>query len=365
MARTRAIKGRPRPPPRNAIARVTPNRGSTVESLRASMTSIELNETEVEKTSIPRTKRQAPSARGYLRSISGGENNFVNIKQEGEEDIAEDIKVPARPKRHTQQPTPKVSATKRQKTSPPSSAIRTTRSKTFNSRTKPDNDHSDTDTNTNSESERGFNRGHSTISNTKSRRKNAKMHHVNTSLDLLRPYMAFQLSVSGLSGKAYKAAQASMISVLAVAERLEEESNRNLARLHDSLGSNSAEEGDIRMHRENEAAGREMKAGKSTRRTEEDVLPRKQQELKEQTRKRLEQERERKRRGGQGQSEEERDSTTCPSLISSSSSNTATEMASDTADEAKYPPDKFLSVSSATSSYKSLHRSTNSGGTSS
>jgi hypothetical protein len=39
-------------------------------------------------------------------------------------------------------------------------------------------------------------------------------------LDLLRPYMAFQLSLSGLSGKAYKTAQASMTELIDVVDRL-------------------------------------------------------------------------------------------------------------------------------------------------
>jgi hypothetical protein len=39
-------------------------------------------------------------------------------------------------------------------------------------------------------------------------------------LDLLCPYMAFQLSLSGLSGKAYETAQASMTEVIDVVDRL-------------------------------------------------------------------------------------------------------------------------------------------------
>jgi hypothetical protein len=41
-------------------------------------------------------------------------------------------------------------------------------------------------------------------------------------LDLLRPYMAFQLSLSGLSGKAYEAAQASIAEVIDVVDRLKQ-----------------------------------------------------------------------------------------------------------------------------------------------
>jgi hypothetical protein len=44
-------------------------------------------------------------------------------------------------------------------------------------------------------------------------------------LDLLRPYMAFQLSLSGLSGNVYEAAQASMTEVIDVVDRLHQSPN--------------------------------------------------------------------------------------------------------------------------------------------
>ncbi|CAN9087476.1 unnamed protein product [Alternaria sp. RS040] len=186
--------------------------------------------------------------------------------------------------------------------------------------------------------------------NTGSFRKNAEISHINSSLDLLRPYMAFQLSVSGLSGKAYEAAQVSMASVLDVVESLEKQGSIAPMKKRNSLRS-SAEDGEVCTDRENRAGGEE----------EEDVLLRKQRDLNEQTWKRLEQNKRRKEKRGK----DNRHAIIRPSSSSSASFDAATEVASDTEDEAKYPPTKSFSVLSTTSSYQSLHRSTDSAETSS
>jgi hypothetical protein len=241
----------------------------------------------------------APGVRHRLRDLDGEEENTEYIKQE-EDEVAELMNVTARPKRHTQGPAPQASATKKYKLSSPSCTTRTTRSKTMNSRSKPDSIHSDTDTGTetetDSEPEHDSNPNHTTtkIANRNQKATNrdvdAKIPLINPSLALLRPYMAFQLSVSGLKGEAYKAAQASMTSVLDVAERLEQESSGTLAWAPHSLSS-SSEEREMEM---------ETRHGKgSARREDEDVLPRKQRELNEQTRKRLEQQRSSRRREAQ------------------------------------------------------------------
>ncbi|RII06328.1 hypothetical protein CUC08_Gglean009548 [Alternaria sp. MG1] len=348
MARTRATKGRPRPPSRNTIARIVPRLESTVEALRESITSIELDNNKVDKTPLVLDEGRERGTADFVRDIDE-EEDMINIKQE-EDDTVDRMKVAARVKRRIQDPAPKASATKKHKPFPAISTARTTRSKTLTSRIKPDSIHSDTDTDTYSESEHDFRACNSTIMNTGSFRKNAEIAHINSSLDLLRPYMAFQLSVSGLSGKAYKAAQVSMASVLDVAESLEKQGSIALMKKRNSLSS-SAEDGEVCTDRENGAGGEE----------EEDVLPRKQRELNEQTRKRLQLNKRRKGKMGK----DNRDAIIRPSSSFSTSSDAATELASDTEDEAKYPPTKSLSVLSTTSSYQSLHRSTDSAETSS
>ncbi|CAG5148752.1 uncharacterized protein ALTATR162_LOCUS2244 [Alternaria atra] len=304
MVRTRATKGRPRLPSRKIIDRVATKRGSTVESLRASITSIKLGENEVEKTSTPQTNQQAPDAKVCLRDMGDEEENIVNIKQD-EDGMAEVTKIAAQPKRRTQGSTTKASVTKKHKSSPPSSTIRTTRSKTLNSRIKPYSIHPSTGIDIDSESEHEFIPRHTTTKNAGTHPKstgqdvNVKTASASSSLDLLRPYLAFQLSVSCLQGKAYKAAQASMASVLDVVERLEQEGGGTLTRAYNSLSS-SSEEREMEMERGKGRARREKKVKNFERTTEEDVLPRKQRELNEQTRKRLEQERQGRRKQDHG-----------------------------------------------------------------
>jgi hypothetical protein len=58
-------------------------------------------------------------------------------------------------------------------------------------------------------------------------------------LDLFRPYMTFQLSLSGLSGAAYEAAEASMTEVIDVVDRLK----------HPSPGLGCVEEGKTAINR--------------------------------------------------------------------------------------------------------------------
>jgi hypothetical protein len=58
-------------------------------------------------------------------------------------------------------------------------------------------------------------------------------------LDLIRPYMTFQLSLSGLSGAAYEAAEASMTEVIDVVDRLK----------HPSPGLGCVEEGKTAINR--------------------------------------------------------------------------------------------------------------------
>ncbi|KAI4955478.1 hypothetical protein J4E91_001339 [Alternaria rosae] len=247
MVRTRACKARPRPPSRNTIIRVTSGRGSTVESLRASTISVEYD----------------TDKRDYLRNIDV-EDSTVKIKQE-EEDTTETNDTRISPKRRAQEMTPKSSIAKKHKSSPPASATRLTRSKTLPYR----NEASRTQFDSESES------SESDIET----RLHTKLRSINSPLHLLRPYMAFQLSVSGLSGKAYNAAQASMKSVLDVAESFEKQ-----------CGGTSTGSGSISS--------------------------------------------------------------------STTTSEIATEIASDTEDEAKYPPVKQPSVSSTTSIYDSLCAST-------
>ncbi|KAB2102899.1 hypothetical protein AG0111_0g9298 [Alternaria gaisen] len=349
MARTRATQGRPRPPSCNTIARIVPRLESTVEALRASITSIELDNNKADKTPLVLDEGRARGTADLVRDMDEEEEHMINIKQE-EDDMVDVVKVAARAKRRIQDPAPKASATKKHKPFPAISTTRTTRSKTLTSRIKPDSIHFDTNTDTYSEAKHDSKACDSTIMNTGSFRKNAEISHINSSLDLLRPYMAFQLSVSGLLGKAYKAAQVSMASVLDVAESLEKQRSIALTKKRNSLSS-SAEDGEVCTDRENGAGGEE----------EEDVLPRKQRELNEQTRKRLQLNKRRKGKMGK----DNRDAVIRPSSSFSTSSDAATELASDMEDEAKYPPTKSLSVLSTTSSYQSLHRSTDSAETSS
>jgi hypothetical protein len=90
-----------------------------------------------------------------------------------------------------------------------------------------------------------------------------------------------------------------MASVLDVVERLEQEGGGTLTRVYNSLSSNS-EEREMEMERRKRRSRREKKVKNFERTTEEDVLPRKQRELNEQTRKRLEQERRGRRKQDHG-----------------------------------------------------------------
>ncbi|KAI4692989.1 uncharacterized protein J4E88_001360 [Alternaria novae-zelandiae] len=331
MARTRACKARPRLLSRNTITRVTSGRGSTVESLRASTTSVE----------------DYKDKRGYLRHI-GREDSTVKIKQE-DEDTTETNDRKISPKRRAGEATPKTSVAKKHKPSPPASVTRLTRSKTLPYRKEASSTRSD------SESENDI----ETYARTKTRSINSPLH-------LLRPYMAFQLSISGLSGKAYNAAQASMKSVLDVAENFEKQCGGTLARAHDSLSSSSSVDSEERESPNRQKRGEErqvFKVAKLGAKRDDDVLPRKQQELNEQTRKRLAQERKGRERARRDPSEDEDSSAHSFSRSSSTTtSDIATEIASDTDDEAKYPPIKQLSVSSTTSIYDSLRASTTDSG---
>ncbi|KAI4655663.1 hypothetical protein J4E93_000378 [Alternaria ventricosa] len=334
MARTRACKARPRLPSRNTITRVTPGRGSTVGSLRASTVSVEYDKDEI----------------GYSRDIDI-EDSTVNIKQEDEdedEDVTAVNETRKSPKRRAQGAIAKASVAKKHKSSPPASATRLTRSKTLPYRKEASSTRSD------SESESDI----ETYAHTKTRSINSPLH-------LLRPYMAFQLSVSGLSGKAYNAAQASMKSVLDVAENFEKQCGGTLARAHESLSSSSSGSSEERESPNRQKRGEErqvFKVAKLGAKRDDDVLPRKQQELNEQTRKRLAQERKGRGRARRDSSEGEESSAHSSSISSSITSDIATEIASDTEDEAKYPPIKLLSVSSTTSIYDSLRASTTDSG---
>jgi len=333
MARTRACKARPRLPSRNTITRVTPGRGSTVGSLRASTVSVEYDKDEI----------------GYSRDIDI-EDSTVNIKQEDEdEDVTAVNETRKSPKRRAQGAIAKASVAKKHKSSPPASATRLTRSKTLPYRKEASSTRSD------SESESDI----ETYAHTKTRSINSPLH-------LLRPYMAFQLSVSGLSGKAYNAAQASMKSVLDVAENFEKQCGGALVRAHDSLSSSSSVDSEEYESRARPKQGEERqtyKVAKLRAKRDDDVLPRKQQELNEQTRKRLAQERKGRGRARRYSSEDEDSSahSSSPSP-STTTSEMATEIASDTEDEAKYPPIKLLSVSSTTSIYDSLRAATTDSG---
>ncbi|KAI4633401.1 hypothetical protein J4E80_000767 [Alternaria sp. BMP 0032] len=333
MARTRACKARPRLPSRNTITRVTSGRGSTVESIRASTVSVEDNK----------------EKRSYLRDIDR-EDSTVKIKQEDEdEDVTAVNETRESPKRRAQETKAKASVAKKHKSSPPAVAARLTRSKTLPYRKEASSTRSD------SESENDI----ETYARTKTRSINSPLH-------LLRPYMAFQLSISGLSGKAYNAAQASMRSVLDVVENFEKQCGGTLAWAHESLSSSSSVDSEERESPNRQKRGEErqvFKVAKLGAKRYDDVLPRKQQELNEQTRKRLAQERKGRGRARRDPSEDEDSSVHSSSRSSSTTtSETATEIASDTEDEAKYPPIKLLSVSSTTSIYDSLRASTTDSG---
>lgn len=264
MARTRACKARPRPPSRNTIPRVNSGRGSTVESLRASTISVEYD----------------TDKRDYLRNIDVEDINVKIKQEEEEEDTAETNDTRISPKRRAQEMTPKSSIAKKHKSSPPASATRLTRSKTLPYRNEASRTQSD------SESE-------SSESDIETR-LHTKLRSINSPLHLLRPYMAFQLSVSGLSGKAYNAAQASMKSVLDVAESFEKQCDGTLARAHESLSSKSGDECEGRQPqtRRKHGEGRQVyKGARLGAKKDDDVLSRKQQELNEKTGKRLAQER--------------------------------------------------------------------------
>ncbi|KAI4627320.1 uncharacterized protein J4E87_003883 [Alternaria ethzedia] len=331
MARTKACKARSRPPSRSRITKVTSGRGSTVESLRASTVSVE----------------DYKDKRGYLRDIDR-EESTVKVKQE-DEDTTETNERKISPKRRAREATPKTSVAKKQKSSPPASVTRLTRSKTLPYRREASSTRSDSESESDIETD-----------------ARTKMRSINSPLRLLRPYMAFQLSISGLSGKAYNAAQASMKSVLDVAENFEKQCGGTLARAHDSLSSSSSVDSEERESPNRQKRGEErqvFKVAKLGAKRDDDVLPRKQQELNEQTRKRLAQER--KGRGRARRDLSDDDDPPAHSSSSSSSTTTsemATELASDTEDEAKYPPIKLLSVSSTTSIYDSLRASTTDSG---
>jgi hypothetical protein len=281
MARTRACKARSRPPSRNVVSRVTPNRGSTVESLRVSITSTEGAQNDGEETPDRQANQQVPDIGGFLRNVIDEEEQIVCIKQE-DDAIADTNEISISSKRRAHDPTSKTSVAKKRKPSPPAFATRITRSKTLPYRNETASVSSDSE----SESDLDI-------------RVDTNPPLTKSSLHLLRPYLAFQLSVSGLTGKAYKAAQASMESVLDVAESLEKDRVVALIRAHGSLSSNN-EESEEHAPQSRRKQGREKKMYKvdelgTTK--EEDVLPRKQRELNEQTRKRLEQENRRYQRG--------------------------------------------------------------------
>jgi hypothetical protein len=272
MARTRACKARPRPSSRNTITRVTPKRGSTVESLRASDTSTEEEMIERRDTPTLHTKHRKSSTRGNLHYTNEKEDSNVKIKQEVD-DLQGVNECKASPKRRAQEPTPKASVAKKRKLSPHAIATRITRSKTLPYR----NEQSSTESDSESEIEIGT---HGT----------AKTPSINSPLYLLRPYMSFQLSVSGLCGKAYKAAQASMRSALNAAESFEKQCGATSASAHDSPNSSSSEESSERKSQIRRKRGNEKKVYKVVKfgtQKNDDVLPRKQRELNEQTRKRL------------------------------------------------------------------------------
>jgi hypothetical protein len=272
MARTRACKARPRPSSRNTITRVTPKRGSTVESLRASDTPTEEEMIERRDTPTLHTKQRKPSTRGPLHYTNGKEDGNVKIKQEVD-DLRETSECKASPKRRAQEPTPKASVAKKRKSSPPAIATRITHSKTLPYR----NEQSSTESDSESEIDIGT---HGT----------AKTPSINSPLYLLRPYMSFQLSVSGLCGKAYKAAQASMRSALNAAESFEKQCGATSASAHDSPNSSSSEESSERKSQIRRKPGNEKKVYKVVKfgtQKNDDVLPRKQRQLNEQTRKRL------------------------------------------------------------------------------
>jgi hypothetical protein len=253
---------------------VTPNRGSIVESLRVSITSTEEGKNNEEETPSRQANQQAPNIGGCLRDAIDEEEQIVSIKQE-DDAIAETNETTISSKRRAHDPTSKTSMAKKRKPSPPAFGTRTTRSKTLPYRNERARVSSDSD----SESDADI-------------RVDTKPPLIKSSLHLLRPYLAFQLSVSGLTGKAYKAAQASMESVLDVAESLEKDRDVALTRTHDSLSS-SSEESEERAPQSRRKHGKEkkvVKADKLGTKKEEDVLPRKQRELNDQTRKRLEQE---------------------------------------------------------------------------
>jgi hypothetical protein len=274
MARTRACKARSRPPSRNVISRGTPNRGSTVESLRISITSTEEGKNNEEETPSRQANQQAPNIGRCLRDVIDEEEHNVSIKQE-DDAIEETNETTISLKRRAHEPTLKTSVAKKRKPSPPAFGTRITRSKTLPYRNERAGVSSDSD----SESDADI-------------RVDTKPPLIKSSLHLLRPYLAFQLLVSGLTGKAYKAAQASMESVLDVAEGLEKDRGVALTRAHDSLSS-SNEESEECAPQSSRKQGKEekmVKADKLGTSKEEDALPRKQRELNEQTRKRLEQE---------------------------------------------------------------------------
>ena len=302
-----------------------------MESLRASTVSVE----------------DYKDKRGYLRDIDR-EDSTVNIKQE-DEDATETNDTRTSPKRRAREATPKTSVAKKHKSSPSISATRLTRSKTLPYRKEASSTRSDSELESDVE----------TDARTKTRSINSPLH-------LLRPYMAFQLSISGLSGKAYNAAQASMKSVLDVAENFEKQCGGTLARAHDSLSSSSSVDSEERESLNRQKRGEErqvFKVAKLGAKRDDDVLPRKQQELNEQTRKRLVQERKGRGRARRDLSDDEDSSAHSSSRSSSTTtSDIATEIASDTEDEAKYPPIKLLSVSSTTSIYNSLRAATTDSG---
>ena len=285
--------------------------------------------------------------RDCLRYIDR-EDGTVKIKLE-DEDTTEANDKRISPKRWARDATPKNYVAKKHKSSPPASVTRLTRSKTLPYRKEASSTRSDSESESDIETE-----------------ARTTTRSINSPLHLLRPYMAFQLSISGLSGKAYNTAQASMKSVIDVAENFEKQCGGTLARTHDSLSSSSSVDSEERESPTRQKRGGERqtdKAAKLGAKRDDDVLPRKQQELNEQTRKRLAQEQKGRGRGRRDSSEDEDSSVHSSSSSSSTTtSDIATEIASDTEDEAKYLPIKLLSVSSTTSIYDSCRASTTDSG---
>lgn len=308
MARTRACKARPRPPGRVLrMEKEETRRGSTVEELR-----LEDEEDERETGGGGYGKRWAQCSIG--KSLQHYEEDFFNLtvaffgtiekddgrdveleikKEDDNEEMAKEeenttptVQHPKkRPRTRTRvitqlSPSPSPPLSKKRKTTPPPARITrsTTKTKRKVSAIEPDSA-SDSDSDSKSGSSSSSESESSSPSGEEDKQQTTHIPHTPSPflpVSLLRPYLSFQLSLSNLSGPQYTKAERSMKAVLDAVSSLEASTSHKKCRSKPTSGD------DVKGGR-----GCERERGSRKKGREDDVLPRKCRELKEQTRRRL------------------------------------------------------------------------------